>query len=151
MSDDEFDLSSGDEEELVAAANVTIEGKRKKEHDSNDAVLEAKRSKPDNGTIATPSPSTVLANKILKDSFRLNSFRLEQQGAITRLLEGGSAVVIFPTGGGKSLCYQVSKSSPSIDIKSDHFRSQLSRSNTKMRNGVFEPSGRVASLWSSHL
>jgi hypothetical protein len=151
MSDDEFGLSSGDEEELVAAANITTDGKRKREDDSNDAALKAKRSKSDSGTIATPSPSTALANKILKDSFRLNSFRLEQQGAITRLLEGGSVVVVFPTGGGKSLCYQVSKSSPGIDIKSDHSRSQLSRSNTKMRNGISEPLGRAASLWSSHL
>jgi ATP-dependent helicase YprA (DUF1998 family) len=58
-------------------------------------------------TITTPSPNTALASKILKDRFALNSFRLEQEGAITRILDGGSAVVVFPTGGGKSLCYQV--------------------------------------------
>jgi superfamily II DNA helicase RecQ len=61
-----------------------------------------------------PRPATIidsravtLANDTLKDVWRYSSFRLEQEAAITRLICGGSAVVIFPTGGGKSLVYQV--------------------------------------------
>ena len=34
-------------------------------------------------------------------------FRLNQEAAIARLLEGGSAAVVFPAGGGKSLVYQI--------------------------------------------
>jgi len=43
----------------------------------------------------------------LKSCFGLQQFRLKQEAAIARLLAGGNAVVVFPTGGGKSLCYQV--------------------------------------------
>jgi superfamily II DNA helicase RecQ len=45
--------------------------------------------------------------KVLNEQFGLSQFRLEQEAVIARILEGGSAVVVFPTGGGKSLCYQV--------------------------------------------
>jgi hypothetical protein len=122
MSDDEFGFSSGDEDELVAAANVTTGGKRKLEGNSDDTTLETKRSRSEN-TVPTPSQSTALANRILKDCFRLNGFRLEQEGAITRLLDNGSAVVVFPTGGGKSLCYQVSGLWTGANVKSNCFRS----------------------------
>ncbi|KAL8726570.1 MAG: hypothetical protein Q9181_005986 [Wetmoreana brouardii] len=49
----------------------------------------------------------VLAKRILKNTWRFADFRLKQQVVITRLIQGDSAVVIFPTGGGKSLVYQV--------------------------------------------
>jgi hypothetical protein len=125
MSDDEFGFSSGDEEELVAVANVTTDGKRRHEDSRDDKALTAKRSKSENSAVATPSPSTALANKILKDCFRLNGFRLEQEGAITRLLDSGSAVVVFPTGGGKSLCYQVGTLRIKNKIESNSFRYPL--------------------------
>lgn len=48
-----------------------------------------------------------VARKILKQKFGYQSFRHEQEGAISRILGGENAVVIFPTGAGKSLCYQV--------------------------------------------
>jgi superfamily II DNA helicase RecQ len=32
---------------------------------------------------------------------------LKQEQVISRILNGGSAAVVFPTGGGKSLCYQI--------------------------------------------
>jgi RecQ family ATP-dependent DNA helicase len=47
------------------------------------------------------------ALSVLQDTFGFSSFRLQQARVIERLLEGKNAVVIFPTGGGKSLCYQV--------------------------------------------
>ena len=53
------------------------------------------------------SISTSLARKILKDTWRFSEFRHKQEEAITRLIDGGSAVVVFPTGGGKSLVYQI--------------------------------------------
>ncbi|KAI7369164.1 ATP-dependent DNA helicase [Hortaea werneckii] len=46
------------------------------------------------------------ATHILRQCFGHQSFRLKQAQAITRLLNGQSSVVVFPTGGGKSLCYQ---------------------------------------------
>ncbi|KAF2684259.1 P-loop containing nucleoside triphosphate hydrolase protein [Lentithecium fluviatile CBS 122367] len=54
------------------------------------------------------SPSATLANRVLKEHFGFDNFRLKQEAAITRLLDGQSAVIVFPTGAGKSICYQVS-------------------------------------------
>ncbi|KAF8535957.1 P-loop containing nucleoside triphosphate hydrolase protein [Trichophaea hybrida] len=48
-----------------------------------------------------------LARKILSDIWGYSAFRLAQENAISRLICGGSALVVFPTGGGKSLVYQV--------------------------------------------
>ncbi|TGG92897.1 RecQ family ATP-dependent DNA helicase [Natronospirillum operosum] len=43
----------------------------------------------------------------LQNTFRLSAFRPGQQDVINTLLAGRSALAIFPTGGGKSLCYQL--------------------------------------------
>jgi ATP-dependent DNA helicase RecQ len=44
---------------------------------------------------------------VLRTQFGLNSFKDGQAAVISRLLAGKSAAAIFPTGGGKSLCYQL--------------------------------------------
>ncbi len=43
---------------------------------------------------------------LLQEKFGLSAFRAGQLAVIQRLLSGKSAAAIFPTGGGKSLCYQ---------------------------------------------
>lgn len=43
----------------------------------------------------------------LKTNFGYDRFRSHQEAVIRRTLAGGSSLVIMPTGGGKSLCYQV--------------------------------------------
>jgi len=47
------------------------------------------------------------AQRILKDVFGYDAFRGNQAAIIERVAAGGDALVLMPTGGGKSLCFQV--------------------------------------------
>ena len=53
------------------------------------------------------SISTETLHKNLKDIFGFNAFRADQEEIISNLLDGESSMVIMPTGGGKSMCYQL--------------------------------------------
>ena len=44
---------------------------------------------------------------ILQEVFGYTAFRGEQQAIVDQVTAGGDALVLMPTGGGKSLCYQV--------------------------------------------
>ena len=52
--------------------------------------------------VTTPSPQS-----ILHDVFGYASFRGAQQAIVEHVANGGDALVLMPTGGGKSLCYQI--------------------------------------------
>lgn len=47
------------------------------------------------------------AHGVLQDTFGYSEFRGQQQTIIETLIDGKDALVIMPTGGGKSLCYQI--------------------------------------------
>ncbi len=47
------------------------------------------------------------AQKILSRTFGYNAFRGNQAEVIEHLIQGNDALVLMPTGGGKSLCYQI--------------------------------------------
>lgn len=44
---------------------------------------------------------------ILRRVFGYESFRGEQQDIVEHVIDGGDALVLMPTGGGKSMCYQI--------------------------------------------
>ncbi|WP_063024156.1 DNA helicase RecQ [Nocardia niwae] len=49
----------------------------------------------------------VAAQQVLRRVFGYDSFRGDQQAIVQHVIDGGDALVLMPTGGGKSLCYQV--------------------------------------------
>jgi ATP-dependent DNA helicase RecQ len=52
-------------------------------------------------------PTLADAKRLLEDVFGYKSFRLHQGRIIETLLSGRDALCLMPTGGGKSLCYQI--------------------------------------------
>ena len=61
--------------------------------------------------VALPRPVTFSASTspdtILHDVFGYSAFRGAQAEIVDHVVKGGDALVLMPTGGGKSLCYQV--------------------------------------------
>ncbi len=47
------------------------------------------------------------ARRVLREVFGFEAFRGRQEAAVAAALAGRDALVLMPTGGGKSLCYQV--------------------------------------------
>ncbi|XP_047529192.1 ATP-dependent DNA helicase Q1-like [Vanessa atalanta] len=74
--------------------------------------------------------------KTLNDVFRIDSFRPKQLSAINSTLAGQHAIIVMPTGAGKSLCYQLPALvkpgltiviSPLISLMEDQVRSLKNR------------------------
>jgi superfamily II DNA helicase RecQ len=111
MGDNDKFSYSGDEAALAVASNrvdiskfISRQVLREddKDDDTTSSIQPAKKVKRSHSV-----DSATIALRVLKQSFGLDRFRLHQEAVISRLLDGGNVVVIFPTGGGKSLCYQV--------------------------------------------
>ena len=57
-------------------------------------------------TTTASTPATT-SQSVLETVFGYPAFRGEQQAIIDHVVGGGDALVLMPTGGGKSLCYQI--------------------------------------------
>jgi ATP-dependent DNA helicase RecQ len=68
-------------------------------------------ARPDDGAPARPGgapPATdSTAAAVLHEVFGFQAFRGRQEEIVAHVVAGGDAMVLMPTGGGKSLCYQV--------------------------------------------
>lgn len=95
------DLSESDHPDTVALMDEPSQGtKREASASFNDESTPPKR-------LAIEPPTFPSALKALTRYFGFKTFRSEQKQVIDKILSGGSATVVFPTGGGKSLCYQI--------------------------------------------
>ncbi|MES2180435.1 MAG: ATP-dependent DNA helicase RecQ [Gemmatimonadota bacterium] len=56
---------------------------------------------------ATTRPTLDDARRVLRARFGFDDFRPGQERAVTSVLSGRDTLVVLPTGGGKSICYQV--------------------------------------------
>jgi ATP-dependent DNA helicase RecQ len=57
-------------------------------------------------TSSAPAPLPPL-HEVLHDVFGYSAFRGQQEAIVEHVAGGGDALVLMPTGGGKSLCYQI--------------------------------------------
>ncbi len=57
------------------------------------------------GPVTAAPPST--ARALLRGVFGFHEYRPDQEDIVERVIAGGDAFVLMPTGGGKSLCYQL--------------------------------------------
>ena len=58
-------------------------------------------------TVLQPSAAADPARRVLAEVFGYDAFRGLQQPIVEHTVAGGDSLVLMPTGGGKSLCYQI--------------------------------------------
>jgi ATP-dependent DNA helicase RecQ len=59
------------------------------------------------GVTSQPVPAPADPHAVLRQVFGYGAFRGPQEAIVRHVIGGGSGLVLMPTGGGKSLCYQV--------------------------------------------
>ncbi|KAI1446499.1 ATP-dependent DNA helicase [Annulohypoxylon stygium] len=103
------DYDSGDELlESVNADTLVTGAKRSRSPDDQQPVREAKVAKHSEGLVKDEDDFFGdISKELLKEKFGYDNFRHEQFSAIKSILRGDNVLVIFPTGAGKSLCYQI--------------------------------------------
>lgn len=102
-------LSSSSEEARAAALSVggTGEGGERVEEDTVELRGGEKGGERRNKEIEVEDDEEVVLQRLLWERFDHREFRPGQKDVMKSLLRGQSAAAVFPTGSGKSLCYQL--------------------------------------------
>ncbi|KAK1763432.1 ATP-dependent DNA helicase [Phialemonium atrogriseum] len=100
------DLFDGVDEALLLSAPASKRG-ADSAGDSGEAAAQKRPRLDSHASDVSADARSQLARRILKERFGYDSFRHEQEQAIASILAGHNTLAIFPTGAGKSLCYQV--------------------------------------------
>jgi bloom syndrome protein len=118
---EEHDYLGDDDPDILALADSFSPNPQRRPLAECSANITAKRSPPTKpekrltptGTRSSFPPALMChawspdVKKVLKDRFRMDTFRHNQLEAINATLSGKDAFILMPTGGGKSLCYQL--------------------------------------------
>ena len=79
--------------------------------------------------------SLVAARRVLADVFGHSEFRASQGNAVAAVLAGCDAVVVLPTGAGKSVCYQIpARRAPPGKAEISHKRSTTIANEPRVRS-----------------
>src|SRR5690348_7580938 len=76
-------------------------------HSHDGATAAVSLHDDDMTTAAAPRPTLDQARATLRARFGFPDFRPGQERAVSSVLAGRDTLVVLPTGGGKSVCYQV--------------------------------------------